>query len=193
MTINKKNIIPIEQIIKPFQCFLEKEAAGGILLLIFTAAALVWANSPFADIYDHLWHTKFSIGFQEFKLDYTLHHWINDGLMAIFFFVVGLEIKREFLVGELSSFKQASLPIMAALGGMIFPALFYVIFNSGSEGISGWGIPMATDIAFAIGILALLGSRVPVALKVFITALAIADDIGAVLVIAFFIPPEFLI
>lgn len=185
--VRKKNgRTPIEQIIKPFQYFLEKEASGGILLLVFTAVALVWANSPFADSYSHLWHTKFVVGFPGLNLDYTLHHWINDGLMAIFFFVVGLEIKREFLVGELSSFKQASFPIMAALGGMIFPAICYVLFNFGREGITGWGIPMATDIAFAIGILALLGPRVPLALKIFITALAIADDIGAVMVIAFF-------
>lgn len=186
MVKRKNGKTPIEQIIKPFQYFLEKEASGGILLLVFTAVALAWANSPFAESYLHLWHTKFAVGFSGLNLDYTLHHWINDGLMAIFFFVVGLEIKREFLVGELSSFKQASLPIMAAVGGMIFPALFYVFFNSGSDGISGWGIPMATDIAFAIGILALLGSRVPLTLKIFITALAIADDIGAVMVIAFF-------
>ena len=178
--------MPIDQLMRPFQNFLEKEASGGILLLIFTVVALVWANSPFAESYSHLWHTKFSISFGDFNLDYSLHHWINDGLMAIFFFVVGLEIKRELLVGELSSLKKASLPIMAALGGMIFPALFYVFFNFGKESISGWGIPMATDIAFVIGILALLGSRVPTGLKVFITALAIADDIGAVLVIAFF-------
>jgi len=182
----KDTTVPIDQLMRPFQNFLEKEASGGILLLIFTVVALVWANSPFAESYSHLWHTKFSISFGDFNLDYSLHHWINDGLMAIFFFVVGLEIKRELLVGELSSLKKASLPIMAALGGMIFPALFYVFFNFGKESISGWGIPMATDIAFVIGILALLGSRVPTGLKVFITALAIADDIGAVLVIAFF-------
>ena len=184
---NQKNTsVPIEQFIRPFQNFLEKEASGGILLLIFTVFALVWANSPLSDSYFHLWHTKLTIGFSNINLNYSLHHWINDGLMAIFFFVVGLEIKRELLVGELSSVKKASLPIMAALGGMIFPALFYVFFNFGKESISGWGIPMATDIAFAIGILALLGSRVPTGLKVFITALAIVDDIGAVLVIAFF-------
>ena len=186
MDNRKDTTVPIDQLMRPFQNFLEKEASGGILLLIFTVVALVWANSPFAESYSHLWHTKFSISFGDFNLDYSLHHWINDGLMAIFFFVVGLEIKRELLVGELSSLKKASLPIMAALGGMIFPALFYVFFNFGKESISGWGIPMATDIAFAIGILALLGSRVPTGLKVFITALAIADDIGAVLVIAFF-------
>jgi NhaA family Na+:H+ antiporter len=182
----KSTSAPIDQLMRPFQNFLEKEASGGILLLIFTVLALVWANSPFSDSYFHLWHTKLSIGLSNFNLNYSLHHWINDGLMAIFFFVVGLEIKRELLIGELSSLKKASLPIMAALGGMIFPALFYVVLNFGKEGISGWGIPMATDIAFAIGILALLGSKVPTGLKVFITALAIADDIGAVLVIAFF-------
>ena len=186
MDNRKDTTVPIDQLMRPFQNFLEKEASGGILLLIFTVVALVWANSPFAEAYSHLWHTKLSISFGDFNLDYSLHHWINDGLMAIFFFVVGLEIKRELLVGELSSLKKASLPIMAALGGMIFPALFYVFFNFGKESISGWGIPMATDIAFVIGILALLGSRVPTGLKVFITALAIADDIGAVLVIAFF-------
>lgn len=186
MNNQKNTTVPIDQLMRPFQSFLEKEASGGILLLIFTVLALVWANSPFANSYFHLWHTKLSIGFGNFNLNYSLHHWINDGLMAVFFFVVGLEIKRELLVGELSSFKKASLPIMAALGGMIFPALFYVTFNFGKESISGWGVPMATDIAFAIGILALLGSKVPTGLKIFITALAIADDIGAVLVIAFF-------
>ena len=186
MDNQKSTSAPIDQLMRPFQNFLEKEASGGILLLIFTVLALVWANSPFSDSYFHLWHTKLSIGLSNFNLNYSLHHWINDGLMAIFFFVVGLEIKRELLIGELSSLKKASLPIMAALGGMIFPALFYVVLNFGKEGISGWGIPMATDIAFAIGILALLGSKVPTGLKVFITALAIADDIGAVLVIAFF-------
>jgi NhaA family Na+:H+ antiporter len=184
---NRKDItLPIDQLMRPFQNFLEKEASGGILLLVCTVFALVWANSPFAESYSHLWHTKLSISFANFNLNYSLHHWINDGLMAIFFFVVGLEIKRELLVGELSSLKKASLPIMAALGGMIFPALFYIALNFGKESVSGWGIPMATDIAFAIGILALLGSKVPTGLKVFITALAIADDIGAVLVIAFF-------
>ena len=186
MNNRNKKVAPIEVIIRPFQTFLEKEASGGILLLLMAALALIWANSPYAESYFGLWHTKFSIGFENNFLDYSLHHWINDGLMVIFFFVVGLEIKRELLVGELASFKKAALPIMAALGGMIFPALFYAGFNFGKEGISGWGFPMATDIAFAIGILALLGSRVPVALKVFITALAIVDDIGAVLVIAVF-------
>jgi NhaA family Na+:H+ antiporter len=181
---------PIEKLVYPIQEFLHKEASGGILLIICTAIALAWANSPFADSYHHLWHTYLSIDVGGLGLNYSLHHWINDGLMVIFFFVVGLEIKRELLVGELSSIKKASLPIAAALGGMIFPALIYTIFNFGSEGASGWGIPMATDIAFVVGILALLGKRVPLALKIFILALAIVDDIGAVLVIAIFYTSE---
>ncbi|HCY75026.1 MAG TPA: Na+/H+ antiporter NhaA [Ignavibacteriales bacterium] len=177
---------PIEKLTYPIQEFLHQEASGGILLIIATIIALAWANSPFADSYHHLWHTYLSIDIGGLGLKYSLHHWINDGLMVIFFFVVGLEIKRELLVGELSSVKKAALPIAAALGGMIFPALIYTIFNIGSEGASGWGIPMATDIAFVVGILALLGKRVPLALKIFILALAIVDDLGAVLVIAIF-------
>ena len=177
---------PIEILLKPFNSFIKAEASGGILLLICTVIAMVWANLPISESYFHLWHTKLSFSFSGFELDYSLHHWINDGLMAIFFFVVGLEIKRELLVGELSTAKKASLPVAAALGGMLFPAAIYFILNSGGAGESGWGIPMATDIAFAIGILALLGKNVPITLKVFVTALAIADDIGAVLVIAFF-------
>jgi NhaA family Na+:H+ antiporter len=177
---------PIEKLTYPLQEFLHKEASGGILLIVCTIVALIWANSPFADSYHHLWHTYLSIDLGGLGLKYSIHHWINDGLMVVFFFVVGLEIKRELIVGELSSVKKASLPIAAALGGMIFPALIYTIFNMGSEGSSGWGIPMATDIAFVVGILALLGKRVPLALKIFILALAIVDDIGAVLVIAVF-------
>lgn len=177
---------PIERIAQPIQEFMHKEASGGILLIIATVIALIWANSPFAESYHHLWHTYVSINIGNTGLNYSLHHWINDGLMVIFFFVVGLEIKRELLVGELSSAKKAALPIAAALGGMIFPALIYIIFNFGSEGSTGWGIPMATDIAFVVGILALLGNRVPLSLKIFILALAIVDDIGAVLVIAIF-------
>ena len=185
-----KNSQPISKIVKPFQEFFQTEASGGILLLICTVIALIWANTFFSDSYFHLWHTKISISINETGLDYSLHHWINDGLMAIFFFVVGLEIKRELLVGELSSFKKASLPVAAALGGMLFPAGIYLLFNAGGKGSSGWGIPMATDIAFVIGILAILGSRVPTSLKVFLTALAIADDIGAILVIAIFYTSE---
>ena len=177
---------PIEKLTYPIQEFLHQEASGGILLIIATVIALAWANSPFADSYHSLWHTYFTIDLAGMGLKYSLHHWINDGLMVVFFFVVGLEIKRELLVGELSSAKKAALPIAAALGGMIFPALFYVMLNSGTEGASGWGIPMATDIAFVVGILALLGKRVPLALKIFILALAIVDDLGAVLVIAIF-------
>jgi len=185
MTSTEKNP-PIEKILRPFQVFLHAEASGGILLLICTVIALVWANTPFAESYFHLWHTNISIQIGDFVLSHSLHHWINDGLMAIFFFVVGLEIKREFLVGELSSAQKAALPVAGALGGMIFPALIYTLFNFGTEGSSGWGIPMATDIAFVIGILALLGPKVPIGLKIFLIALAIADDIGAVLVIAIF-------
>jgi Na+:H+ antiporter, NhaA family len=177
---------PIEKLIRPFKEFTRAEASSGILLIICTVIALIWANTGFSESYFHLWHTKISIGVENFKLNYSLHHWINDGLMAIFFFVVGLEIKREFLVGELSTARQAILPVAAALGGMVVPAAIYIIFNAGGSGESGWGIPMATDIAFVIGLMALLGSNVPTNLKIFITALAIADDIGAVLVIAFF-------
>ena len=181
---------PIEKIIKPFKQFTKTEASSGIILIICTVLALIWANSGLAESYFHLWHTNVSIGFGEYQLSYSLHHWINDGLMAIFFFVVGLEIKREFLVGELSSAKQAALPVAAALGGMLIPAGLYLLFNMGGTGESGWGIPMATDIAFVIGVMAILGSSVPTNLKIFVTALAIADDIGAVLVIAFFYTAE---
>lgn len=180
------NKTPIEKLTYPIQEFLHQQASGGILLIIATVIALAWANSPFAESYHHLWHTYVKIDIGGVGLNYSLHHWINDGLMVIFFFVVGLEIKRELLVGELSSAKKAALPIAAALGGMIFPALIYTIFNLGSESASGWGIPMATDIAFVVGILALLGNRVPLSLKIFILALAIVDDLGAVLVIAIF-------
>ena len=180
------NKTPIEKLTYPIQEFLHQQASGGILLIIATVIALTWANSPFAESYHHLWHTYVNIDIGGVGLNYSLHHWINDGLMVIFFFVVGLEIKRELLVGELSSAKKAALPIAAALGGMIFPALIYTIFNLGSESASGWGIPMATDIAFVVGILALLGNRVPLSLKIFILALAIVDDLGAVLVIAIF-------
>src|SRR5437773_2007405 len=177
---------PMEWIVRPFQEFAKLEASGGILLIGCTVAALIWANSPWASSYFHLWHTNLTFGFAGKLLSEPLHFWINDGLMALFFLLVGLEIKREILVGELASFQRAVLPIAAALGGMIVPAAFYLFFNHGGPGAAGWGIPMATDIAFALGVLALLGSRVPISLKVFLAALAIADDIGAVLVIAFF-------
>lgn len=182
---------PIEKILKPINEFLHQEASGGILLIIFTLISLIWANTSLSDYYHDLWHSHIVISLGNFlTLDYTLHHWINDGLMAIFFFTVGLEIKRELLVGELSSLQKASLPIAGALGGMIIPAILYSIFNSGTEGANGWGIPMATDIAFVVGIMALLGPRIPLTLKIFVLALAIADDIGAVLVIAIFYTAE---
>lgn len=182
---------PIEVLLKPINEFLHREASGGILLIICTVIALIWANSPWFESYHHLWHTYVNINLGNILvLNYSLHHWINDGLMAIFFFTVGLEIKRELLVGELSSMQKASLPIAGAIGGMVVPALLYSIFNSGGEGAGGWGIPMATDIAFVVGIMALLGPRIPLTLKIFVLALAIADDIGAVLVIAIFYTAE---
>jgi len=177
---------PIQRLVKPFQEFARLEASGGILLIGCTVAALIWANSPWAGTYFHLWHTELTFGLSGGLLARPLHFWINDGLMGLFFLLVGLEIKRETLVGELASFRKAALPIAAAFGGMVVPAGLYVLFNHGGPGAPGWGIPMATDIAFALGVLALLGERVPTSLKVFLAALAIADDIGAVLVIAFF-------
>ncbi len=181
---------PVERIVRPFQDFAHKQSSGGILLIAATAVALVWANSPLGESYAGLWHTKLTVGVGEFSVSKDLTHWINDGLMAVFFLVVGLEIKREVLVGELSSVRSAALPVVAAVGGAVVPALIYVAINAGTEGAAGWGIPMATDIAFALGVLALLGERAPVALKVFLTALAIVDDIVAVLVIAFFYTSE---
>jgi NhaA family Na+:H+ antiporter len=177
---------PIERVLSPFTRFTQLESAGGIVLIACTVLAVVWANSPWAHAYHHLWETKLSLGLGPWSVSHTLHHWINDGLMAVFFFVVGLEIKREALVGELASVRRAALPAAAALGGMVVPALLYAAVNRGGPGMPGWGIPMATDIAFALGVLALMGPRVPLALKVFLTALAIVDDIGAVLVIALF-------
>lgn len=176
----------IEKLLSPIQEFMHAETSGGIVLIICTIIALAWANSPFAESYHHLWHTYIKLDFGGYLLNYSLHHWINDGLMVIFFFVVGLEIKRELLAGELSSAKKAALPVAGALGGMILPAVIYFLFNAGKEGSAGWGVPMATDIAFVVGIMALLGPKFPFALKIFILALAIVDDIGAVLVIAIF-------
>lgn len=181
---------PIERVLRPIREFIHLEAASGVVLLVATALALAWANSPWAGGYTGLWQTELTIGLGGFVLTMDLLHWINDGLMALFFFVVGLEIKREVLVGELASPRQAALPIAAAAGGMALPALIYTAVAAGSPGAAGWGIPMATDIAFALGVLALLGSRVPLALKVFLTALAVVDDLGAVLVIALFYTPD---
>ena len=169
-----------------FNRFIHSEVSGSIVLLFCTITALIWANSPWADLYTSLSQTRIGVSWGESAFSMSLQHWINDGLMAVFFFVVGLEIKRELVVGHLSSVKQAILPVSAAIGGMLVPAAFYLIFNAGGEGARGWGVPMATDIAFALGILSLFGSRVPIGLKVFLTALAIADDLGAVMVIALF-------
>jgi NhaA family Na+:H+ antiporter len=169
-----------------FQQFTRFQASGGILLLAAAALALIWANTAWGQSYFELWETYLKIELGGLALKESLLHWVNDGLMVIFFFVVGLEIKREVLVGELATPRRAALPLVAALGGMVLPALVYLAFNVGRPGEAGWGIPMATDIAFVLGILTLFGSRVPVSLKVFFTALAIADDLGAVLVLALF-------
>lgn len=178
---------PIERISRPIQSFIAQEKSGGIVLGISVVLALVLANSAWADSYHHFLENSF--GFQwngKSYFNFSLHHWINDGLMAIFFFVVGLELKREIVGGELANPRKAMLPIAAALGGMAVPAAIYLLFNPSGDTHSGWGIPMATDIAFALGVLYLLGDRIPLSLKVFLTALAIVDDLGAVLVIAFF-------
>ena len=178
---------PVPRLIaRPVRNFLDTEAAGGIVLLAATLVALIWANSPFSESYASLWETRLRIELGGLVLDSDLRHWVNDALMAIFFFVVGLEIKRELVVGELNDVKRAALPVLAALGGMVVPALFYALLNAGGDGADGWGIPMATDIAFAVGVLALLSKRVPSGLKVFLLSLAIVDDIGAIVVIALF-------
>ena len=168
--------------------FIKLETSSSIILFVVSIVAIIWANSSYGYLYQELWYHKFTIGFAdtEFHLSKQLILWINDGLMAIFFFVIGLEVKREILVGELTTLRKASLPIFAAIGGMFFPVLIFLVLNSGKVGGEGWGIPMATDIAFTLGILKILGKRVPLGLKIFLTAFAIVDDIGAVLVIAVF-------
>lgn len=176
---------PIEKIIAPVNRFIDLEYTSGIVLLISVVVAILWANSS-PTSYHHLWEIKLTAGFGKSILSQPLHIWINDGLMAIFFFVIGLELKREFMDGELSSFRKASLPMGAALGGMIVPALIYLLINYGSPSDRGWGIPMATDIAFALALLSMAGKHIPTSIKVFLSALAVADDLGAVLVIAFF-------
>jgi len=182
---------PIEVLSRPFLRFASLSAAGGVVLILCSVIAMVWANSAAHDSYHHFFHVeKLTVGFAEISLSKSLSHWINDALMALFFFVVGLEIKREILVGELASPRKAALPIAAALGGMVGPALIFVAFNTGEPTLRGWGVPMATDIAFALGILSLLGNRVPVSLKIFLTSLAIADDLGALVVIALFYTEE---
>lgn len=182
-----------ERVSKGIVDMLKSSALGGILLILFTVIALVWANSPWKESYHHLWEIPFGIELGNFVFEMHLLHWINDGLMALFFYMVGLEIKREIIEGELSSRKKATLPALGAMGGMLFPAIIYVIIVSVSgtpDAIRGWGVPMATDIAFSLGIISLLGKRVPLALKVFLVALAIVDDLGAILVIAIFYTSE---
>jgi Na+:H+ antiporter, NhaA family len=171
---------------QPIVRFLHIEAAGGILLVAATIVALVWANSPWRESYETLWSTRVGIDVGSYSFEEDLAHIVNDALMALFFFVVGMEIKRELVVGELRDRRAVALPAMAALGGMVVPALIFTLVNAGGDGASGWGIPMATDIAFALGVVALLGSRVPPSVKVLLLSLAIIDDIGAITVIAVF-------
>lgn len=176
----------IDRILEPVNKLIHLEYAAGVALLICVVIAIVWANIAGVEQYHHVWDTAFSVSIGDFVLNKPLHIWINDGLMAVFFFVIGLELKREFMEGELSTFKKASLPVAAAFGGMLFPALIYALINYNKPSISAWGIPMATDIAFALGLLSLVGKKVPPSIKVFLSALAVADDLGAVLVIAVF-------
>jgi NhaA family Na+:H+ antiporter len=179
-------VTPVRRLMQPLASFLEIEAASGIVLLVCTVVALSIANSPWGHAWESFWHIEAGLSFGGWELHASLAHWVNDGLMTIFFFLVGLEIKREVTHGELRSPKKAALPILAAFGGMVAPAGIFLFLQSGGEGQRGWGIPMATDIAFAVGMLTLLGKRVPIGLKIFLLALAIADDIGAILVIALF-------
>ena len=175
---------PIDRLVGPFTRFLHVEAASGIVLLLFTAAALVLANSTLADEFLGVWEIPLGIEVGDFQLRHSFKHWINDGLMAVFFFVIGLEVKREIVLGELRDLRRAALPIAAAVGGMIVPAGIYLLLQAGQPAERGWGIPMATDIAFVVGCMAVLGSRIPHGLRVLLLSLAIADDIGAILVIA---------
>jgi len=170
----------------PFERFLQLQSSGGLLLILATVIAMIWSNSGYSASYFSLWEQHLSIGYGTFKFSRSLHWWINDGLMTIFFFVVGLEIKREVLAGKLSTAKDAVLPMAAAIGGMLVPVIIFLLVVGKGESAHGWGVPMATDIAFALGVLSLLGKKVPLSLKVFLTALAIVDDIGALFVIALF-------
>ena len=176
----------IKKLLSPIYQFLQDSRAVGIVLIICTAFSLILANSPWQQAYLACWDTLVHIPIPALHLPHTVLHWINDGLMVPFFFLVGMEIKREVTIGELSSFRQSLLPVLAALGGMICPALIFSLFNAHSPYANGWGIPMATDIAFSLGILSLLGNRVPLSLKIFLTALAIIDDLGAIITIAIF-------
>ncbi len=188
--LGKEHIAPWERafdkLLSPIEEFIHRQTTSGVLLMLCAVIALFIANSSLAHHYHDFFKLYFTIGLEDFQLSKSLHHWINDGLMAIFFLVVGLELKRELLVGELANVKQAMLPIIAAIGGMLVPALIYISINPSGHTLDGWGIPMATDIAFALGALALLGNRVPQNLLMFLVALAIVDDLGAVIVIALF-------
>jgi len=192
--VGREHLAPWERafdrVLTPIEEFIHRQTTSGVLLMISAVVALVIANSPLAESYFHLLHAEVVVGSGPLTLSMSLHHWINDGLMALFFLVVGLELKRELLVGELSDPRQALLPIMAAVGGMLLPALLYTALNRGGPTLDGWGVPMATDIAFALGVLALLGGRVPGALLTLLVALAIVDDLGAVVVIALFYTSE---
>jgi len=179
-----------DSVISPFEQFIHRETTSGLLLIACALLALILANSALADSYHLFFHTRIGIAVGAWQLEMSLHHWINDGLMALFFFVVGLEIKREILVGELAEPRHAVLPIVAAMGGMVVPAGIYYVINYGSDAVLGWGIPMATDIAFAVGVLVLLGNRIPKSLITFLVALAIVDDLGSVVVIALFYTDE---
>jgi Na+:H+ antiporter, NhaA family len=179
-----------KNILDPVEEFVHDEASGGLLLMACAVLAMVMANTGLANLYEGVLHTKLAVNLGEYSVSHTVHHWINDGLMALFFFVVGLEIKREIMVGELADLRQAILPIAGAIGGMLMPALFFFILNSSGDSANGWAIPMATDIAFAIGALILLGKRVPPKLMGLLLAIAIVDDLGAILVIALFYTSE---
>lgn len=180
-------------VLTPFEAFIHRQTTSGLLLMGTAVVALLFANGFLAEAYQHFIHTPVDIAIGDWRIQMSLHHWVNDGLMALFFFVVGLELKREIMVGELSDIRQAALPIIAAIGGMVVPALIYLTFNHSGDAARGWGIPMATDIAFAVGALVLLAKRVPKSLITFLVALAIADDLGAVLVIAIFYTQELLL
>jgi NhaA family Na+:H+ antiporter len=183
-TLARKALAPVER-------FLAVEAASGVVLLVTAIVALVWANSPWRHLYERLWHTPFGLRLGPWAFERDLHFWINDGLMTVFFFVVGLEIRREMHCGELSDRRRAMLPVAAALGGMAMPAALFLAFNHGRASAVGWGVPMATDIAFAVGVLALLGRRVAPALRILLLALAVIDDVGAIIVIAVFYSSSF--
>jgi len=185
-TAKRKPSVRREARLRPLQRFVQAEASSGVLLVVAAVAAVLWANSPWGAAYQDLWHVELTFDLSFVTVTSDLREFVNDGAMTLFFFVVSLEIKRELLRGELASFRKATLPIAAAAGGMLVPALIYTAWNAGGDGGHGWGIPMATDIAFALGVLALTGPRIPSSLRVFLLALAIVDDLGAILVIALF-------